>query len=207
MNREFSMVDVALIQQCADPGLKPAIVEKFIAKAGSPDPLAVTVRSGNRVVLVPRPGTPEEAMALVQEHVGKAVVRVGITQYPAGLGVADVSELKPDLVDACANIRMGTKLFAKVYRIVTKWYGNAVDEAFDDAIDAWKTGNFEGKAVFSEPDPGDMKLAVPVPAEADRNEAATPEPVRPARPESLDPNKAGIRIDLSGIGGSRPKSD
>lgn len=201
------MVDVALIQQCADPGLKPAIVEKFIAKAGSPDPLAVTVRSGNRVVLVPRPGTPEEAMALVQEHVGKAVVRVGITQYPAGLGVADVSELKPDLVDACANIRMGTKLFAKVYRIVTKWYGNAVDEAFDDAIDAWKTGNFEGKAVFSEPDPGDMKLAVPVPAEADRNEAATPEPVRPARPESLDPNKAGIRIDLSGIGGSRPKSD
>ena len=131
------MVDVALIQQCADPGLKPAIVEKFIAKAGSPDPLAVTVRSGNRVVLVPRPSTPDEAMALVQQHVGKAVVRVGITQYPAGLGVGDVSELKPDLVDACANIRMGTKLFAKVYRIVTKWYGNAVDEAFDDALDAW----------------------------------------------------------------------
>lgn len=201
------MVDVALIQQCADPGPKPAIVEKFIAKAGSPDPLAVTVRSGNRVVLVPRPSTPDEAMALVQQHVGKAVVRVGITQYPAGLGITDVSELKPDLVDACANIRMGTKLFAKVYRIVTKWYGNAVDEAFDDAIDAWKTGNFEGKAVFSEPDPGDVKLAVPVPAEAYRNEAAIPEPVRPDRPEPVDPNKAGIRIDLSGIGGSRPKSD
>ncbi|UOK73950.1 TraH family protein [Ancylobacter polymorphus] len=201
------MVDVALIQQCADPGLKPAIVEKFIAKAGSPDPLAVTVRSGNRVVLVPRPSTPDEAMALVQQHVGKAVVRVGITQYPAGLGVGDVSELKPDLVDACANIRMGTKLFAKVYRIVTKWYGNAVDEAFDDALDAWKTGNFEGKAVFSEPDPGDVKLAVPASADADRNEAATPEPVGPARPEPVDPNKAGIRIDLSGIGGSRPKSD
>ncbi|UOK73382.1 TraH family protein [Ancylobacter polymorphus] len=201
------MVDVALIQQCADPGLKPAIVEKFIAKAGSPDPLAVTVWSGNRVVLVPRPSTPDEAMALVQQHVGKAVVRVGITQYPAGLGITDVSELKPDLVDACANIRMGTKLFAKVHRIVTKWYGNAVDEAFDDAIDAWKTGNFEGKAVFSEPDPGDVKLAVPVPAETYRNEAAIPEPVGPDRTEPVDPNKAGIRIDLSGIGGSRPKSD
>ena len=50
------MVDAALIQQCADPGLKPAIVEKFIAEAGSTDPLAVSVRSGTRVVLVPRTG-------------------------------------------------------------------------------------------------------------------------------------------------------
>lgn len=39
------MVDAALIRQCADPTLKPAIVEKFIEHAGSPDPLAVTVRS------------------------------------------------------------------------------------------------------------------------------------------------------------------
>ena len=201
------MVDAALIQQCADPGLKPAIVEKFIATAGSPDPLAVTVRSGQRVVLVPRPGTAEEAMALVRQHVGKAVVRVGVTQYPAGLGVSDVSELKPDLVDACANIRIGTKLFAKVYRIVTKWYGNAVDEAFGDAIDAWKTGSFEGSAIFSEPDPGDVKLAVPAPADADRSEAAPTEAAGPVRPEPVDPNKAGIRIDLSGIGGSRLKSD
>lgn len=29
------MVDAALIQQCADPALKPAIVEQFIARAGS----------------------------------------------------------------------------------------------------------------------------------------------------------------------------
>lgn len=200
------MVDAALIQQCADTGLKPVIVEKFIAKAGSSDPLAVTVRSGQRVVLVPRPGTAEEAMALVRQHVGEAVVRVGVTQYPAGLGVTDVSELKPDLVDACANIRMGTKLFAKVYRIVTKWYGNAVDEAFDDAIDAWKTGSFEGKAIFGEADPGDVKLAVPASAEEDRNATAAPDLAGPARPQPEDPNKAGIRIDLSGIGGSRPES-
>jgi hypothetical protein len=187
------MVDAALIQQCADPGLRPAIVETFIAKAGSPDPLAVNVRSGSRVVLVPRPGTADEAMALIRQHVGKAIVRVGITQYPARVGVSDVSELKPDLVDACANIRMGTKLFAKVYRIVTKWYGDSVDEAFDDAIDAWGTGSFEGKAIFSEPDPGDVKLAVPA--------------AEPARPEPEDPNKAGIRIDLSGIEGGRRMSD
>lgn len=201
------MVDVALIQQCADPGLKPAIVEKFIAAAGSPDPLAITVRSGSRVVLVPRPSTSDEAMALIREHVGKAVVRVGVTQYPAGLGISDASELKSDLVDGCANIRMGTKLFAKVYRIVTKWYGSAVDEAFDDALDAWKTGNFEGNAVFSESDPGDVKLAVPASADADRSEAVPAETAGPVRPAPVDPNKAGIRIDLSGIGGSRPKSD
>ncbi|WP_454685493.1 TraH family protein [Ancylobacter moscoviensis] len=199
------MVDAALIQQCADPGLKPAIVEKFIVSAGSPDPLAVTVRSGGRVVLVPRPRTPDEAMAIVQQHVGQAVVRVGITQYPAGLGVTEASELKPDLVDACANIRMGTKLFAKVYRIVTKWYGNAVDEAFDDAIEAWKTGSFEGKAIFSEPDPGDVKLAAPPPADGELSDAGTAAPAGPQRTEPDDPNKAGIRIDLSGIGGSRPK--
>lgn len=201
------MIDAALIQQCADPGLKPAIVEKFIAEAGSSDPLAVTVSAGDRIVLVPKPRTPEEALALIRQHFGKAVVRVGVTQYPAGLGVSDVSELKPDLVDACANIRIGTKLFAKVYRIVTKWYGNAVDEAFGDAIDAWKTGSFEGSAIFSEPDPGDVKLAVPAPADADRSEAAPTEAAGPVRPEPVDPNKAGIRIDLSGIGGSRPKSD
>ncbi|MGD9864000.1 MAG: hypothetical protein AB7S99_12390 [Pseudodonghicola sp.] len=56
------MVDAAIIKQCADPGLKPAIVEQFIARAGSQDPLAVTVRSGSRMVLVPKPGTPDEAM-------------------------------------------------------------------------------------------------------------------------------------------------
>ena len=37
----------------------------------------------------------------------------------------------------------------------------SVDEAFDDAIHAWKTGYFEGRAVFSEPDPGEMGLAEP----------------------------------------------
>ncbi len=210
------MIDAALIQQCADPGLKPAIVEKFIAEVGSSDPLAVTVSAGDRVVLVPKPRTPEEAMALIRQHVGKAVVRVGVTQYPAGLGVADVSELNPDLLDSCANIRMGTTLFGKVYRIVTTWYGSAVDEAFDDAIYAWKTGYFEGRAVFSEPDPGEMSVAEPKqappelseehgPSEEDDSEGAVTGGI-PMQRDTLpgDPNKAAIRIDLSGIGGRSP---
>lgn len=201
------MIDAALIQQCADPTLKPAIVERFIADAGSTDPLAVTVRSGDRVVLIPKPATPDEAMALVREYVGKAVVRVGITQYPAGLGVSDVSELEADLVDACANIRMGTTLFGKVHRIVTKWYGNAADEAFDDAIYTWRTGYFEGKAVFSEPDPNvDVAapaVATPLPEEED-TAASEPTDMVYGQAGTADPNKAGIRIDLSGIGGRAP---
>ncbi|MGY3621779.1 hypothetical protein [Bradyrhizobium sp. USDA 10063] len=118
------------------------LVEKFIRAVGTPDPFAVTVRTGNRIILVAPPKTPDDAVELVRRYVGQAMVRVGVTQYPAGLGVTDVSEFKSDLVDTCANIRMGTALFGKVYRIVMKWYGAPVDEAFGDAIDAWKSGAF-----------------------------------------------------------------
>ncbi len=205
------MVDAALIQQCADPALKPAIVEKFIERAGSNDPLAVAVRSGNRVILVPKAKTAAEAMALVAKYVGQAVVRVGITQYPAGLGINDASELKPDMLDPCENIRIGTALFAKVYRIVTKWYGNAVDEAFEDAIISWQSGYFEGKAVFRAEDPGEIKVAEPTQDEPGIEPAAAPG-AKLNQQESLeaaksngpsDPNRARIRIDLSGIGGTR----
>ncbi len=203
------MIDAALIEKCADPDLKPAIVERFIAEAGSSDPLAVTIMSGNRVILVPKPGTPDEAMALMHQYVGKAIVRVGITQYPAGLGIAEVSELSTDLVDACANIRLGTALFGKVYRIVTKWYGNAVDEAFDDAVYAWKTGYFEGKAIFSEPEPGDVEVATPTggkfpPGGNDQPAPISRDAVRGEVTTVDDPNQAGIRIDLSGIGSRAP---
>lgn len=208
------MVDAALIKECSDPGLKPAIVEQFIEQAGSQDPLAVTVRSGNRVVLVPRPKTAEEALALIRDNLGRNTVRVGITQYPAGLGLVEAGQLKPDLVDACENIRMGTALFAKVYRIVTKWYGNPTErqvlpQVFDDAIIAWQTGYFEGTAVFRAEDPGDVKLAQPEPVRRDgagtragplENET---KPEVPAQAFASDPNNAGIRIDLSGIGAKR----
>lgn len=207
------MVDAALIKQCADPGLKPAIVERFIERAGSEDPLAITVRSGNRVVLVPKPATPDEAMELIRQHVGRNIVRVGVTQYPAGLGIMEAGALKSDLVDPCENIRMGTALFVKVYRIVTKWYGNpteseALPEVLDDAIIAWQTGYFEGTAVFRAPDP--VQVEVPDPDKhgpasdaVERSiDAAGGEVSDPAEDEARgdDPNKAGIRVDLSGIG-------
>lgn len=207
------MVDAALIQQCADPGLKPAIVEQFIERAGSQDPLAVSVRSGSRMVLVPKPTTSDEAMELIRQHVGRNIVRVGVTQYPAGLGVMEAGALKPDLVDPCENIRMGTALFAKVYRIVMKWYGNPTEkevlpEVFDDAIIAWQTGYFEGTAVFRAPDPGEVEVPEPdkqepasdaIEQSADTAGLGVSDRVKD-EPRGDDPNKAGIRVDLSGIG-------
>jgi len=202
--------DIDLLQKCADPSLTPAIVEQFMKAAGSTDPLAVTVHRGKRVILVPPAKTPEEALELVRRHVGQAVVRVGVTQYPVRVGITDASELKLHLVDACENIRMGTALFGKVWRVVLKWYGNPTDESIlphvlEDAVEAWRTGQFEGTAVFSAPDPGEPK-----PTESWRKD---PRPgSAPARKLSqdappTDPHKADIRIDLSEIGGRRTKTD
>lgn len=210
------MVDAALIQQCADPGLKPGIVVQFIERAGSQDPLAVTVRSGNRMVLVPKPGMSDEAMELIRQNLGRNVVRVGITQYPAGLGIMEAGEVKSELVDPCENIRMGTALFAKVYRIVLKWYGNpseseVLPEVFDDAIIAWRTGYFEGTAVFRAQDPVTLEMSQP----------GQEEPASDAIEQSADSageevsdlvtegarrrsEQGGIRVDLSGIGADRP---
>jgi hypothetical protein len=206
------MVDAALIQKCADQSLKPAIVERFIEQGGSSDPLAVTVRSGDRVVLVPQAKTAEAAMDIIRRNIGHNTVRVGITQYPAGVGLFDAGQLKPDLVDACDNIRMGTALFAKVYRIVVKWYGNPADEAFEDAIGAWQTGYFEGTAVFRAADPGEVKATETKENDEDRkgdesrddHRQTDPDPDASEAETAVDPNKAGMRIDLSGIGGIKP---
>ncbi|WP_296081844.1 TraH family protein [uncultured Agrobacterium sp.] len=147
------MLDAALIKECADPSLKPVIVEQFVQAVGSDDPLAITVKSGGRLILIPKPKTPEEAIETVRENVAGSIVRVGLTQIPAGIGLKDASELKVDLVEPCANLRMGTRMFAKILRIVAKWYGNPTSEEvfpqlFDDAIHAWRTGKFEGESVF-----------------------------------------------------------
>ncbi|MBX4899713.1 conjugal transfer protein TraH, partial [Rhizobium bangladeshense] len=91
------MLDAALIKECAEASLNPAIVEQFVASAGSADPLAITVKSGGRLILVPKAASADEAMAIVRQYAGQAVVRVGLTQFPAGVGVKEASDLKPDL--------------------------------------------------------------------------------------------------------------
>lgn len=151
-------------------------------------------------------------MDLIRENIGRNVVRVGITQYPAGLGVLEAGALKPDLVDACANLRMGTALFGKVYRIVLKWYGNptgrqAEAQVFEDAILAWQSGYFEGEAVFRTPSPDEKEAEAAVDAApGEQAEETADVPVADDRSEPAsddaanDPNKAGIRVDLSTIG-------
>ena len=197
------MIDAALIQQCADASLKPAIVEKFIEVAGSTDPLAVAVHAGGRLILMPRSKTPDEALEFMRKYVGKAIVRVGLTQLPAGVGAKDASELKPDLVEPCANLRMGTAMFAKILRIVTKWYGNPKSEEvfpqiFDDAIYAWRTGQFEGESVFRAEDPAG-KLGEQLSVPPSETSTTSGQPVEPAVSFQSKPQDAGIRIDLSRI--------
>jgi len=201
------MLDAALIEKCADPSLPPAIVERFVEAAGSSDPLAITVKSGGRLILVPKPKTPDEAMEIIRANLGRAVVRVGLTQFPAGVGVTDASELKADLVDPCENLRMGTRMFSRIMRIVAKWYGNPTDsevqpQIFEDAVHSWKTGEFEGVGVFQAEDPGtDWKA----PDEARKTENAEPADgvtgEQDERPVEADTGSAGIRIDLSRING------
>lgn len=210
------MIDAALIERCADPSLPPAVVEQFVATAGSEDPLAITVKAGGRLVLVPKPRTPEEVLDVMRQYVGKASVRVGITQFPAGVGVAEINQLDAGLADACENLKQGTALFARVARIVTKWYGSPTSQEvfpqlFEDAVYAWRTGEFEGTKVFQAPDPGGAtflreKVLRVEPAtlgeqEPDKNENADAD----AEPEAETDKTTGsaeMRIDLSRIGGN-----
>lgn len=203
------MLDAALIQQCTDPSLKPAIVEQFLTAAGSNDPLAVVVKSGGRLILVPRATTPDEAMAIVRQYAGQAVVRVGLTQFPAGVGIKDAFELNPDLVDPCENLRKGTAMFAKILRIIAKWYGNpnsdeVFPQMFEDAVYAWKTGEFEGVNVFQADDPGKSVMIDNV-LPADQDKAGVDIPPADTDAESVEKSEnvgsAEMRIDLSRIGG------
>lgn len=219
------MIDGDFIRQCADPRLSVEIVQQFVQEIAAPDHLQVTVRSGNRTFAVPKPKTAEEAMAITKEHLGHAVVRVGLTQYPAGIGIQNADELSMNLFDSCENLRMGTAMFSKIYRIVTKWYGGPRPEAFEDAMLSYASGYFEGQSVFYAEDPGDVAVWKQAPAEQleaakDRmaEDGATPaassDPVGdvmsagqgeggavPSEPASVDqdPNRASMRINLNGI--------
>lgn len=206
------MLDAAMIEKCADPSLKPAIVEQFVKAAGSPDPLAITVRSGDRIILVPKPTTPEEALAIIRQNVVHSVVRVGLTQLPAGLGTKEVADLKPDIVDACENLRKGTRMFAKVMRIVAKWYGNpksdeVFPQMFEDAVFAWKSGEFEGTNVFLADDTAIDWKPPEVTAETASDDAANEPQDDDQVNKTVDagedtaPDHADMRINLSRIGG------
>lgn len=204
------VIDAALIEKCADPSLTPAIVEQFVATAGSDDPLAIAITIGGRLVLVPKPADAAAAVEMIRGYVGRASVRVGITQLPAGVGISDPSQLDPQMFDACTNLQMGTALFAKVARIVTQWYGRPTNtellpQMVDDTINAWRTGRFEGVSVFQSDDPGGPTLIEPKSRRAhhladDDDPSSSVAPTDREQPDEKDPGQAGIRVDLSRIG-------
>jgi hypothetical protein len=204
------MIDFALIEKCADPSLPPAIVEQFVALAGSDDPLAISAKIGGRLVLIQRPTDPQMALEAIRPYVGQATVRVGITHYPAGVGISETSQLTPELFDACSNLRMGTALFAKVARIVTKWYGHPTNrevlpQMLDDAIYAWRTGVFDGERVFQAADPGGPTLIGG--EKRERQDQVNDDKLgntgvsAEGKPSERDKGgQTGIRVDLSRIG-------
>ena len=195
------MLDADFIKECADPSLKPAIVQQFIQAVGSTDPLAITVTSGGRLILTPKPNTPERAMEIIHDNVRGSIVRVGLTQFPAGIDVKDASELVSDIVEPCTNLRMGTAMFSRILRLVARWYGNPTNEEvfpqlLDDALHAWQTGEFEGEAVFRTPDPVvATPQAFPLLPEPEVSDVATTDG------DEADVNRADIRVDLTRIGG------
>ncbi|MBB3444369.1 conjugal transfer protein TraH [Rhizobium sp. BK379] len=196
-------MDASLIAQCADPTLTPAVVERFLAAAGSADPLAVTVMSGDRLLVLPKPADTGQAISLVRQYAGHAVVRVGVTQMPAGLGARQVEEIDADLFDPCQNLKRGSGLFSHVMRVVADWYGNpqgreASRLIFEDAVLSWKSGYFEGSKVFE-----GVKTAEQAPARTlVRDEDASRQPA-PALSPTDDPMREGdiggavMRVDLS----------
>lgn len=206
------MVDAALLKTCSDPALSPAIVEQFVQAAGSDDPLAITVKIGGRLLVVPKPQSPEEALDLVRQHVGKASVRVGITQMPAGIGITAASQLDLRLFDACKNLEKGTAMFAKVARIVTRWYGSptnkeVVPQMVEDTIYAWKSGTFEGTNVFQAADPGGatfLRQSTEVSQKSTTDQAISDDASinnDPARDATR--SNAEMRIDLTRIGAGK----
>lgn len=168
-------------------------------------------------------------MAVTRQYVGQAIVRVGLTQYSAGLGIENADQLGMSLFNSCENLHMGSAMFSKIYRIVTKSYGNPRPEAFEDPIIAYASGYFEGENVFQAKDPGvvpvwkpasEAQLAAaqariigedPPPSSADSVSevmAAAPEgggrvPAERGPSEQpssdQDPNRAPMRINLTGI--------
>lgn len=196
------MFELAFIEQCADPGVEIAIVERFVAAVGTDNPLAMSITSGNRTILPEPPRTPEEALRLTAHFVDKAVVRVGVTQYPAGYGISEATELSPGLFDACENIRMGSALFGKVYRIVAHARGEDATNIFADAVTAWRTGIFEGAYVFEQADPGPLSSEEDARAhKSSSDESLDEENPRMSQEQTKDhnPYDAGIRVDLSTI--------
>jgi len=196
-------MDASLIAQCADPSLTPAVVEHFLAAAGSADPLAVTVMSADRLMVLPKPANTGQAMSLVHQYADHAVVRVGVTQMPARLGARQIEDIDPDLFDPCQNLKRGSALFSHVMRVVAAWYGHpqgaeASRLVFEDAVLSWKSGYFEGLKVFDGANAAEQAPAKTITPDEDASRQPAPA-LSPSddRMREGDIRGALMRVDLS----------
>ena len=78
-------------------------------------------------------------------------------------------------------------------------------QIFEDAVYAWNTGQFEGQSVFQAEDPGgtivDRKEVSPDAADKPADATASQSEVEPSNEGEV--GTAGIRVDLSRIGGQK----
>lgn len=62
------MLDAAVLETCAVPGIKIEVVERFVTAVGTENPLAISIASGKRGLLPEPPKAPEEAVRLAQRY-------------------------------------------------------------------------------------------------------------------------------------------
>lgn len=95
-------------------------------------------------------------------------------------------------------------MFAKILRIVAKWYGNPTSDEvfpqlFDDAIHAWRTGKFEGESVFQAQDPDGPVVQRSAVVSDDSVESEEDNITLKPKENLIEPDKPGIRIELTRI--------
>jgi hypothetical protein len=118
--------------------------------------------------------------------------------------------------DICSDcladrLKKGTAIFAKVARIVTRWYGSrtnkeVVPQMIEDTIHAWKSGIFDGTNVFQAADASGAVFLKGKPLDAEPPLVVTEQATKEKTGEATDAKtaeKADIRIDMSRIGGQK----
>ncbi len=71
-------------------------------------------------------------------------------------------------------------------------------EAFNDSIEAYRSGYFEEEYVFAKSDPGTVEPPEQGKSVTEGDGDRPPTPLQPSKPVE-DPNKAGTRVDLRRI--------
>ncbi|MGE0281107.1 MAG: hypothetical protein AB7P20_10935 [Rhizobiaceae bacterium] len=133
-------MDIELIEQCADDRLTPAVVEQFIEAVGA-EPLSVKVTIDGKAVLLPKIENTIQAADIVATYFGKADVRFGITQVPAGVEPVTVAAIDETLFEPCKNLSIGTEIFAGIYDALGDDWSGDDDGRFGAAIAAYGSGN------------------------------------------------------------------